>query len=71
MQNTEEYKAINKDLEELTKYKRAFEILKYEFHLNYEEDEYFCNKKYFLLSDTNIQLEKEEYELLKELMKDE
>ena len=39
LQNTEEYKAINKDLEELTKYKRAFEILKYEFHLNYEEDE--------------------------------
>lgn len=62
---------LNEKEQELTKYMRAFEILKYEFQLNYEEDEYFCNKKYFLLSDTNIQLEKEQYELLEELMKSE
>lgn len=61
---------ISKRLEKLEKLERAFEILKHEFNLNFEEDEYFCNKKYFLRSDTNIQLEKEEYELLEELMKD-
>ena len=56
---------------ELLKYKRAFEILKQIVQLNYEEDEFFCNKIYYLHSDANIQLENEEYELLEELINNE
>ena len=71
LQNTEEYKTINKEIDELTKYKKAFEILNLNITLICKEDEYLCNKKYYLLSDTYTEIEKEEAELLEELMKDE
>ena len=57
--------------EKLTKYKRVFEIFKDTFTLISKEDEYFCNKKYYLLSDTYTEIEKEEAELLEELMNNE
>lgn len=52
----------------LTKYKRAFEILNLNFTLICKEDEYLCNKEYYLLSDTYTKIEKEEAELIEELM---
>ena len=64
--------AWNDELEnKLSKYKRAFEILNLNFTLICKEDEYFCNKKYYLLSDAYNEIKKEEAELLEELMKDE
>ena len=59
----------NKTLKlKLAKYKRAFEILNLNFTLICKEDEYLCNKEYYLLSDTYTKIEKEEAELLEELM---
>lgn len=54
----------------LDKYMMAFDILKDKLNLRtfYVEDEYFCNRKYALHSDGTVILEKEEYELLKELL---
>ena len=71
--NNSHIKAVEKELEELAKYKMVFEILKDKLKLRtfYIEDEYFCNKKYALHSDGSVPLTKEEYELLEELMNDE
>ena len=66
-----DYNKLEKELDELTKYKRAFEILNLNFTLICKEDEYLCNKEYYLLSDTYTKIEKEEAELLEELMKGE
>lgn len=77
LQNTEEYKAINKELEELTKYKRAFEILKdilsvhKDTSLNGKVDFYTLYFEGELPYECYKRLTKEEYELLEELMKDE
>ena len=60
----------NDELEnKLSKYEKAFEILKDNFTLLYKEDEYMCNKKYYLCSDIYNEIKKEEAELLLELMK--
>lgn len=56
----------DKSMKELTKYKRAFEILKDTFTLICYE-----GKKYYLLSDLRNEIKKEEAELLEELMKGE
>ncbi len=72
----EECWAIKDDLKLLTKYKKAFEVLKekYKFKLikNEELDDEDFNKYKLLDRTTNITigLYKEEYELLEELMKD-
>lgn len=61
--------AIEKDLDELAKYKRAFEILKkYETFL-VEADK--LSEARVIRTKTNVMfLNKEEYELLEELMSD-
>lgn len=65
----EECWAIKDDLKLLTKYKRAFKILKDKFHLDILEDGYFSciDLSYDSVNPDN--LPKEEYELLKELLK--
>ena len=70
-------KILGKELDELTKYKRAFEILKekgiFEFkddnclYLNAEEDNWWGD----IVESSFVRLSDEEYELLEELMKDE
>lgn len=72
--NTKKYiKDINEldeRMELLVKYKKAFEILTRDtFTLICTEDEYLCNKTYYLLADLYNEIKKEEYELLAELMK--
>lgn len=61
-----------KNLEdELTKYKRAFEILKKKFSL--DKTEIFGNGNLYFINgiDSCWEISREEYELLEELMKDE
>ena len=53
---------VRKDLEELDKYKRAFEILKDTLTLSNRDEEYY------LMGDFYDKITKEEYELLEELM---
>ena len=69
---SEEYKTIEKELDELSKYKKAVEILVKELHVIiwFEEDEYFCNRQWLLDGEGTKNITKEEYELLEELMKD-
>lgn len=62
---------ILKELELLTKYKRAFEILKDRLMLKIYEEEYHYKQLYTLESSKEVRLEKEEYELLEELMTNE
>ena len=58
----------DKSIKELTKYKRAFEILKRCLRINVQE----LKGVYFAMGyNTNELLTKEEYELLEELMKGE
>ena len=59
-------KTLGKELEELTKYKMAFEILKRELDIRCSDGEVWFFK---CIGETDIS--KEEYELLEELMKDE
>lgn len=69
---------VSKELDELTKYKRAFEILKEKFEIEldygYPDSDY---NDMFISGDTEytlngeIQITKEQYELLEELMKGE
>ena len=60
-----------KNLEEqLTKYKRAFEILKDKFKLDVFEDGYYGDINLDYKSVNFEDLSKEEYELLEELMRD-
>ena len=70
LQNTEEYKAINKDLEELTKYKRAFEILKEVVNIANLDGTYLLSVWVNTLTPI-CYLKKEQGELLEELMKGE
>ena len=81
LKKVKEYKIIENELDELTKYKRAFEILKEYSHLPplekfvYEEDgNYYAARieEYDVGSDIPVTyhylLDKEDYELLEELM---
>ena len=67
----EECWSIKDDLKLLTKYKRAFEILKEKFDIGLFKDDFLTDGKYDLYSDWHIDLTQEEYELLEELMKGE
>lgn len=75
LKKVKEYKIIENELDELTKYKRAFEILKdrFKFELKINPSEYwleYTDREYG--SDHRcMDLNKEEAELLEELMKDE
>ena len=60
-----------KEYKELAKYKRAFEILKDRLMLKIYEEEYHYKQLYTLESSKEVRIDKEEYELLEELMKDE
>lgn len=62
---------IEDELDELAKYKRAFEILKDRLMLKIYEEEYHYKQLYTLESSKEVRIDKEEYELLEELMKDE
>ena len=65
---------ILKELDELTKYKRAFEILKDKLYITFREikNTYHINfETKEDLEDFRFGVSKEEYELLEELMKDE
>ena len=71
-------KIVSKELDELTKYKRAFEILKDKFGIKlsaeYPDSDYndmhISGDMEYTLND-EIQLTYEEYELLEELMNNE
>ena len=64
-------KVIEKELDKLTKYKRAFEILKNNCHIsNYVVDGVNSGKK-ITFDVIREWYDKEEYELLEELMKSE
>ena len=66
---------VRKDLEELDKYKRAFEILKDNINMELicSNHDFLCKPVYALdvYANKQIELTKEEYELLEELMKGE
>lgn len=62
-------KHILDELELLEKYKRAFEILKDRLMLKMYEEEYLYKPLYTLESSKEVRLDKDEYELLEELMK--
>ena len=72
-----QFPKLEKKLDELAKYRRAFEILKEKLEIYLGKDDYgefsnfFMNLDYFADVDATIELSKEEYELLEELMKDE
>jgi hypothetical protein len=69
LKDTIHYFIIKKELDELAKYKRAFEILKDKFHLDIIENGYYdcIDLSYDSVNPDN--LPKEEYELLEELLK--
>jgi hypothetical protein len=63
-QTNKQVEIIKKELDELTKYKRAFEILKRELDIHCSDGEvWFCK----CIGETDIT--KEEYKLLEELIK--
>ena len=58
--------------EELTKYKRAFEILKEKLNFELVYDEEYCGDDiWYLDSKSGTEISKEEYELLEELINNE
>ena len=62
----------NKELKsELTKYKRAFEILKKVLNIDLVYTDEGCEPTWFLDSNGGREIEQEQYELLEELMKSE
>ena len=79
---TSPHHIIRKELDELTKYKRAFEILKEELNIELGKEEHtFKDFKdiYYYMSikpawqdiKTTFELSQNEYELIEELMRDE
>ena len=68
--NTFHMKEILKDLEELDKYKRAFEILKKHLNIELVYTDDGCEPTWFLDANCGREIEQEEYELLEELMKE-
>ena len=72
LKKVKEYKIIENELDELAKYKRAFEILKEKLGLEIKNVNNLgrtLHKLYY--GDDESTLEQEEYELLEELMKGE
>ena len=66
-------KVMNKTLDELAKYKRAFEILKDKLDIDVSCDDFFPDDVNYILwaGIEPATISKEEYELLEELMKNE
>ena len=62
---------LEEKIELLTKYKRAFEILKEKLNFELVHDDEYCEDEiWYLDSKSGTEITKEEYELLEELMSD-
>ena len=69
LKDTIHYFLIKKELDELTKYKRAFEILKSTNKITVQKLDYLTIDYLLRVDDLGFKLTKEEYELLEGLMK--
>ena len=66
-----QFPKLEKALDELTKYKRAFEILKKKLNFVLVYDEEYCGDDiWYLDTKSGTEISKEEYELLEELLND-